>query len=179
MADEYKINTRDVDDTSAIPNGAYYIPTDNIGSSSSGSSLPDVTSDDNGDVLAVVEGVWAKSNPPSGLPAVTIDDNGDVLSVVNGAWAKTVPLPVAYFIPGDYGDEDVISHDYDDVFQKVYDEGGIVLFKVEFNTGGAGNETDIIAQAGPTTPISLTGKTAVTLTEGEDGYTVSVTPVVE
>lgn len=31
MADEYKINTRDVDDTTTPPAGAYYIPTDDIG----------------------------------------------------------------------------------------------------------------------------------------------------
>lgn len=31
MADEYKINTRDVDDTSSVPADAYYVPTDDIG----------------------------------------------------------------------------------------------------------------------------------------------------
>lgn len=31
MADEYKINVRDVDDTSAVPAGAYYVPQDDIG----------------------------------------------------------------------------------------------------------------------------------------------------
>ena len=31
MTDEYKINTRDVDDTTTPPAGAYYIPTDDIG----------------------------------------------------------------------------------------------------------------------------------------------------
>ena len=31
MADEYKINTRDVDDTASVPAGAYYVPTDDIG----------------------------------------------------------------------------------------------------------------------------------------------------
>ena len=36
MADEYKINTRDVDDTSELPSGAYFIPTDDIGSGGGG-----------------------------------------------------------------------------------------------------------------------------------------------
>ena len=53
--------------------------------------LPAVTGSDNGDVLAVVDGEWAKAEPPSGLPAVTGDDNGDVLTVVEGAWAKAQP----------------------------------------------------------------------------------------
>ena len=91
MADEYKINVKDVDDTSSTPAGAYYIPTDDLGSSGGGSELPAVTSDDNGDVLTVVEGAWAKADPPSSLPAVTGSDNGDVLTVVEGAWAKAAP----------------------------------------------------------------------------------------
>ena len=54
--------------------------------------LPEVTSEDNGDILAVVNGAWAKSTPESDLPEVTSEDNGDFLRVVNGAWAKdTVP----------------------------------------------------------------------------------------
>lgn len=50
--------------------------------------LPVVTSEDNGDVLTVVNGKWAKASVPKELPAVTADDNGDILKVVEGAWAK-------------------------------------------------------------------------------------------
>ena len=53
--------------------------------------LPAVTSDDNGDILTVVEGAWAKAAAPvpvAELLAVTSDDNGDILTVVEGAWAK-------------------------------------------------------------------------------------------
>lgn len=52
-------------------------------------SLPEVSSTDNGDVLAVVEGAWAKADPI--LPAVSSEDNGNVLTVVEGAWAKAAP----------------------------------------------------------------------------------------
>lgn len=55
-----------------------------------GGGLPEVTSDDNGDVLAVVAGEWSKA--PAPLPSVTADDNGDVLAVVDGAWSKA-PAP--------------------------------------------------------------------------------------
>ena len=91
MADLYKINTRDVDDTSTPPAGAYYVPTDNIGSP----ELPAVSSTDNGDVLTVVNGKWAKAPAASPLPAVTSADNGDVLAVSSGAWAKAA-APIVY-----------------------------------------------------------------------------------
>ena len=53
--------------------------------------LPAVTGSDNGNVLTVVGGVWAKAalpTPTAELPEVTGDDNGDVLTVVEGSWAK-------------------------------------------------------------------------------------------
>ena len=50
--------------------------------------LPSVTSEDNGDVLTVVDGAWAKAEAGSSLPDVTAEDNGDILGVVEGAWAK-------------------------------------------------------------------------------------------
>lgn len=55
------------------------------------SELPEVSTDDNGKVLGVVEGAWDKVDPPEGLPAVTSDDNGKILKVVNGAWAVVTP----------------------------------------------------------------------------------------
>ena len=49
------------------------------------SDLPEVDNSDNGDVLAVVDGAWAKSAPPSGLPTCTSEDVGKVLTVVRDA----------------------------------------------------------------------------------------------
>lgn len=98
-------------------NRTEYFVKEAIDNAGGGGSLPIVTSDDNGDVLTVVEGAWAKADAPSGLPAagtdgnvltadsgewvsaapvsdlpvVTSDDNGDVLTVVEGAWAKSAP----------------------------------------------------------------------------------------
>ena len=57
----------------------------------SGDVLPAVTTSDNGDVLTVVEGSWAKAAPATELPAVSSTDNGDVLTVVEGSWAKAAP----------------------------------------------------------------------------------------
>lgn len=67
---------------------------DNAGSGG-GSGLPDVTSADNGSLLGVSGGEWAKVASP--VPDVTSDDNGDLLGVVEGAWAKvasTAPMVV-------------------------------------------------------------------------------------
>lgn len=52
-----------------------------------GSGLPEVSGADNGDVLTVVEGAWAKAAPVTELPAVTSSNNGEFLMVVSGAWA--------------------------------------------------------------------------------------------
>ena len=49
--------------------------------------LPTVKAADNGDVLTVVSGKWAKAAVPAELPAVTSDNNGMVLTVVDGEWA--------------------------------------------------------------------------------------------
>lgn len=49
--------------------------------------LPSVKSADNGKLLTVVSGKWAKAAAPTELPAVSATDNGKVLKVVDGAWA--------------------------------------------------------------------------------------------
>ena len=50
-------------------------------------NLPSVSSTDNGKILKVSGGKWAKGNETVELPAVSADDNGKVLMVVEGAWA--------------------------------------------------------------------------------------------
>ena len=52
----------------------------------SGSDLPDVTVDDNGKILRVVNGEWDKSYEVKELPQVTTQDDGKVLKVLNGNW---------------------------------------------------------------------------------------------
>lgn len=58
------------------------------------SQLPSVTSENAGQVLTVSsEGAWGVDSIPSELPAVSGDDDGDMLKVVSGAWAKFTPEP--------------------------------------------------------------------------------------
>ena len=48
--------------------------------------LPAVSGSDNGKVLIVSSGEWAKGDAPTELPTVTSSDNGKVLRVSGGAW---------------------------------------------------------------------------------------------
>lgn len=76
--------TADVADMTLIPDVINAIAT----VAASTVELPAVSGSDNGSVLTVVEGKWAKAAVPSELPAVTAEDNGDVLKVIDGVWAK-------------------------------------------------------------------------------------------
>ncbi len=52
--------------------------------------LPVVTQADAGDVLTVGEdGKWKNEEPVKELPAVTASDNGFLMQVIDGAWAKS------------------------------------------------------------------------------------------
>lgn len=56
--------------TYKAPLGKAYNP---VTVSASGAQLPEVTSDDNGDVLTVVDGAWAKAAPSGGSDLFVID----------------------------------------------------------------------------------------------------------
>ena len=47
---------------------------------SSGGGLPEVTEDDNGDVLTVVEGAWAKANIPTNRKIITLTQGNSLPS---------------------------------------------------------------------------------------------------
>lgn len=49
--------------------------------------IPEVTSDDDGKVLKVIDGEWNKGTD-DGLPEVTSDDNDKIMKVINGVWGK-------------------------------------------------------------------------------------------
>ena len=92
-----------VDDITAILNAIAAL--DTVQKISGAKELPEVDGSDNGDVLTVVEGKWAKAAPAAELPGVTSDDNGDVLTVVEGARAKAAlpqGLPTAPAQNGTY-----------------------------------------------------------------------------
>lgn len=76
----------DVADISIIPEMINAIAA--LVTSGTTKELPTVTSTDNGKILTVVEGAWAKADKQTELPSVTAEDNGDVLTVVEGSWAK-------------------------------------------------------------------------------------------
>lgn len=59
------------------------------------SDLPEVTTDDDGKVLKVVDGAWNKGTD-DGLPEVTSDDNNKIMKVINGVWGKDIQNIIVY-----------------------------------------------------------------------------------
>ena len=110
-------NVRDTDDVNAIIDAIGAL---NIGAqiSGGGSELPTVTSDDNGDVLTVVEGAWGKAAPSgggSGVMVVTISTNDENVGVANKTageiWAAMSEGLVVfeYTIEQTYGSNTIIE----------------------------------------------------------------------
>ena len=52
-----------------------------ISTAASTKELPEVTSSDNGDVLTVVSGEWAKAAPPTDLPSLPSEDGEYALTL--------------------------------------------------------------------------------------------------
>ena len=80
-----------------LPTNARFVPgagtVSAAGSPNVTGFLPAVSPSDNGDVLTVVNGVWAKARPASALPGVSGTDNGKFLGVASGVWgALTLPF---------------------------------------------------------------------------------------
>ena len=61
-----------------------------------GSGLPSVTSTDNGDILKVVEGAWAKAEEKTELPDMSGASDGDVLTVDDGSAVWSAPFVEQY-----------------------------------------------------------------------------------
>lgn len=93
-----------VNDVTAILNAIADL--DTVQKIKSATELPDVSDADDGDVLTVVDGEWAKAEPSGGgssLPSVSSTDNGDVLTVVDGAWDKAASTGLPAVTSADNG----------------------------------------------------------------------------
>lgn len=79
---------------------------------SGGSSLPSVTSEDNGDLLSVVDGAWAKSEPGYRVESTegteiaaeqsvtTVDDSGYVYGPITATWPSEYPESITVTFNG-------------------------------------------------------------------------------
>lgn len=82
-----------VDDITVILNAIADL--DTVQKIKSATELPDVSDVDDGDVLTVVDGEWAKAEPSGGgssLPSVSSTDVGKVMRVQNGATATVTTI---------------------------------------------------------------------------------------
>lgn len=76
------------------------------------SELPEVSGSDNGDVLTVVSGVWAKASPPaSGIPAPASPSDGDVLTYDSSSSTWVAEPSSGIPAPASPSDGDVLTYD--------------------------------------------------------------------
>ena len=103
----------------------------------SSGGLPEVSGADNGDVLTVVSGEWAKAAPVTELPAVTGSDNGDVLTVVEGAWAKaSLPAsPITYVSVDWVEDTGTMSKTWQEIYNDI--SAGKIVCSIDAGESGA------------------------------------------
>ena len=106
--------------------------------------LPAVSSTDNGDVLTVVSGKWAKAvlpSPEPELPEVTAADNGKVLAVVNGAWAESKESVLVYkaTTTGDFSESGTATFDTEigNIFGEILSQRKPAMLYVYNNTSDA------------------------------------------
>lgn len=112
-----------------------------------GGGLPEVTSDDNGDFLGVVDGEWAKAPAPSSLPPYTSADKGKVLTV--GETLLPVIVIPEQTITAESG-QPVPVTDYDDAFFSSAAQGDKITATYNGNTAEltATVDHDILTFAG-------------------------------
>lgn len=103
-----------------------------------GSSLPEVTSDDNGKLLTVVEGGWNKADAPKELPALEsgTTDNGKILRASNGQWVKgnyIVPKKIFTYVVDatDPSSPQVTDNPEFNIVASAVDSGSVAVGKVE------------------------------------------------
>jgi len=146
------------------------------GGASALSELSDVnlTSPSDGQVLHYDGTEWINATPVAELPAVTSDDNGDVLTVVEGAWAKAEPSGGSQnilIITGTYSDSTLIdlSMTYSEI-QAARQNGAFIFIDV-YNVGG---NTDCIVRVPLTGDSNYLYGTGVYVysTSGDDTFYV-------
>ena len=71
------------------------------------------------DPVSFVMGKAAGGGGGSDLPAVTSDDNGDVLTVVNGAWDKAAPSGGGGVLWCNYSGDDIAGYSIDKSFNEI------------------------------------------------------------
>lgn len=149
------------------------------------SGLPAVTTEDNGDVLTVVEGAWAKADSPSGVPEVTSTDDGKILTasysggVASYNWAAISGDKVVIIKTDNTGklSNDMTMGDICDMLQAgkypiIYHRNMVYLVPA-YHTGTTYRFTGISRQGSDTNAKPV--YTEATLTEGSTAVLITTT----
>lgn len=121
------------------------------GGGGGGASLPEVTSEDNGNVLTVVEGAWAKAAPSGGVLVCMVDAQ----NTLNHTWQEIHDAPLAVIRRNTGGDgwaEDNLWY-----IQQIgfYEEDVEWFVSIGLSTGGRGDFVADSANGYPTYNGSL------------------------
>ena len=78
----------------------------------SGGNLPPVTSDDNGDVLTVVDGKWAKAAPSGGSGVLVVGFDENDMTKLNKTWQQIADAAVSGIVAlvDVYDDQTVVDY---------------------------------------------------------------------
>lgn len=114
----------------------------------------------------------------SDLPEVTSDDNGDVLTVVEGAWAKATPSGGGVFQITDTYDSGEDTHTLNKTWQEIYTAftSGYTCYVIVENVGGLSGVTDynlvLSVESGQTSYAVISSNDTIYATDTASGYPV-------
>lgn len=90
------------------------------------------------DIIEAVKEKASGGGGGAGLPEVTVEDNGDVLTVVEGAWTKSAPSGALIVgIEHEYDEQTENEHTHlDKTWQEIYDAMPNVVVVEEYDDAG-------------------------------------------
>ena len=133
----YTAETMFIDD--GLTDGAMFPPSSNAvyDALQNATELPSVTADDNGDVLTVVEGEWAKATPSGGGGSLVIGvTSADDVDTFNKTWKEIHDAMASGQIAMILSEEDAYTVFQNSIAYITKDNGGNKPYRVIWLSGG-------------------------------------------